>query len=37
MAKRFEGTQRDWVKQRLLAGNRLNHLNLIKDCGGKAG
>lgn len=37
MAKRFEGTQRDWVKQRLLAGHRLNHLNLIKDCGGRAG
>lgn len=37
MARRIEGTQRDWVKQRLLAGKRLNHLTLIADCGGRAG
>lgn len=37
MARRIEGTQRNWVKQMLLAGKRLNHLTLIKDCGVKGG
>lgn len=37
MARRIEGTQRDWVKRLLLSGKRLNHLTLIKDCGVKGG
>lgn len=37
MAARFECSQQEWVKQQLFAGKRLNHLNLIADCGGRAG
>ena len=34
---RIKGTQRDWVRQQLLAGKRLTHTSLISNCGGKAG
>ena len=37
MRRRIDRTQRERVKQKLLAGERLNHLTLIADCGGKAG
>lgn len=35
--RRFEGTQKAHVKALLLAGKRLNHSTLIKDCGVKGG
>lgn len=35
--RRVQGTQLEWVKDLLLSGKRLNHVNLIQDCGGKAG
>ena len=34
---RIKGSQQNWVRQQLLAGKRLNHASLIRDCGGKAG
>lgn len=37
MRRRIDRTQREWVKQLLLSGKKLNHLTLISDCGGKAG
>lgn len=37
MARRFEGTQKAHVKALLLAGKRLNHSTLIRDCGVKGG
>lgn len=37
MRRRIDRTQREWVKQLLLSGKKLNHLTLIADCGGKAG
>mgnify|MGYP003376683788 CR=1 FL=1 len=35
--RRLEGTQTEHVRALLMAGKRLNHVNLIRDCGGKAG
>ena len=37
MRRRLEGTQTEHVRALLLAGKRLNHVSLIRDCGGKAG
>jgi hypothetical protein len=37
MRRRLDGTQKEHVKAKLLAGKRLNHTDLIQDCGGKAG
>jgi hypothetical protein len=35
--RRIEGSQLEWVKELLLSGKKLNHVNLIQYCGGKAG
>ena len=37
MRRRIDGTQKEHGKAQLLAGKRLNHADLIQDCGGKAG
>lgn len=37
MARRLNGTQGEWVKSRLLAGERLTHSTLIDACNGRGG
>ncbi|MFZ1494736.1 MAG: hypothetical protein WAU60_15175 [Candidatus Competibacter denitrificans] len=37
MAHRLNGTQGEWVKRRLLAGERLIHTDLIDACNGRGG
>ena len=35
--QRIKGTQRQWVKEALLSGKAITHLDLIKACGGQGG
>lgn len=37
MAKRLKGTQAAFIKDALLSGKAITHLDLIKACGGKGG
>ena len=35
--QRIKGTQRQWVKEALLSGKAITHVDLIKACGGRGG